>query len=58
MNELAIALALGAALIIGFHIGCEATMRAVRGRAAWRLSGDEYRDLVRLMDKVLNKEDA
>lgn len=57
MNELIIGLALVAALFVGFHIGCEVTMRAVRGRAAWRLSGDEYRDLVRLMDKVLNRED-
>lgn len=57
MNELIISLALVAALFVGFHIGCEATMVAVRGRAAWRLSGDEYRDFMRLLDKVLDRED-
>lgn len=53
MSYFLIGLLLG--LAVGFYIGGDHTMRAVRIGAKWRLSYDENRELDRLMEKALAK---
>ncbi len=55
MTTTIIILAVMAALIIGFHVGCEATMRAIRSGGKWRLTYAEQTELDRLMEKALAK---
>ena len=45
MTTTIIILAVMAALIIGFHVGCEATMRAIRSGGKWRLTYAEQTEI-------------
>ena len=58
MTTTLIILAVMAALIVGFRVGCEATMRAIRSGAKWKLSLLEQTELDRLMEKALAKREG
>jgi hypothetical protein len=58
MTTTIIILAVMAALIVGFHVGCEATMRAIRSGSRWRLTYPEQAELDRLMGKALAKREG
>ncbi len=55
MTTTLIILAVMAALFVGFRVGCDATMRAIRSGAKWKLSLLEQAELDLLMEKALAK---